>query len=449
MTKEQSLIVIAEHDAALARSFARSLSVKGWSVALANTGAEALDLVARHDPPLLLLDLQLPGGMDGLEVLRDLQGSRTKVVLISGYLDEARTVRAYRLGAHEILEKPLRPQHLYRVLDDLVGDEHEHAPLRVPELVGVSRSILNLRRLVATVAPLHDLSVIILGETGTGKEVVARALHDHSGLRGAFVAQNCAAMPEPLFESQLFGYAAGAFTGAREARGGLLEAASDGTLFLDEVGELPQSLQAKLLRVLETRRFRRVGSTRERDLRARIVSATNRDLRGRPSDPLRGDLYFRLAGYRLETSPLRDRPEDIEPLTHHFLAMFAGRHPGAVEGISRQALFTLRTHRWPGNVRELRAVLLGALATATGRIEVRHVARSLPAARRPTSVPPPPPAPPSGVQSRASRPGLRDVERELIEEVYKECDGNVSRAAERLKIPRTTLRDRLKRYGIR
>lgn len=398
---------------------------------------------------VLLLDLRLPGA-GGLEVLRQLPAERSsKVIVMSGYLDEQLTVDALRLGADEILEKPVRPVHLFQVLDELAGPRRA-ARSTVPELVGESAAIGSLRQQVQRLAPVHDLPVMVIGETGTGKEVVARALHDHSGRSGEFVAINCAAMPESLFESELFGHAKGAFTGAIEAKAGLFERAADGTLFLDEVGELPPSLQTKLLRVLETRRYRRVGSTSERSFDARIVSATNRDLRGGPNEPLRSDLYFRLAGFRLDTTPLRARPEDIEPLVHHFLARFVESHPHAAEGISRQALYALATHHFPGNVRELRAMLLSALAKAAGRIEVRHVAPALTAAKRRE----PDPHPESAVERVAalmtsSDYGLPDLERMAIERVFAECNGNLTAAAKRLKIPRTTLRDRLKRYGIR
>ena len=434
-------LLLAENDASLARALSRRLEHGGWSVHVVDDGQSALEAIQNRPPDVLLLDLRLPG-LDGLDVLKVLQDrpETPAVVLMSGHLDSRTTEAAIRFGAIEVLSKPVEPAHLCEVLSEFAA--HRRSPLPandVEELVGASSEMRSLRERVRAVAPFDDLPVLIVGETGTGKELVARALHRLASREGPLVAVNCAAMPDALFESELFGHTSGSFTGATGKRPGLLEAAGSGTLFLDEVGELPASMQAKLLRVLETRRFRPVGSNHESQLRARVVSATNRDLRGEEGEALRADLFYRLAGYTLRTPPLRDRMDDVDALTRHFLATFSKRYDCGEVSISPEALCALQTHRWPGNVRELRAVLQSAMVHASGRIGVRHVIRAL--GRRGATDP----MKESGLDPRL---GLPEVERAMVLRAHEESGGNLSLAARKLQIPRSTLRDKLRRYGI-
>jgi DNA-binding NtrC family response regulator len=482
-------VLIADDDSAVAATLARYLTVRGWQT---STVGSATELFTRgiEDVQAVVLDMRLPDA-SGLDVLAELRrrGSDVPVLIVSGFLDARSTIAAMRQGAIDALEKPVDTRYLEELLSRAIDRAPETEPVQGPSpLVGRSRAMRLLREQVAKLSQFRDLPVLIIGESGTGKELVARALHEQSHASGPLVAINCAAMPENLFESELFGHAAGSFTGARGAHAGLLEAAGQGTVFFDEVGEMPASLQAKLLRVLETQRIRRVGSSEDIPLRARVVSATNRQVRGSPTDALRPDLYFRLAGYTILTPPLRTRLDDVEELAEHFLLAFRSTHANAPRRISREALDALRDHDWPGNVRELRAVLQAAAVRAeTDLIGVRHVVQALhsrghwrttppegthrPPSRSgmtPSRAPEPssPPDPLGDEPQEASLPDaprarapssssvrlraitdLDGLERELILRVTDECNGNLSLAARRLQIPRSTLRDKLRRYG--
>lgn len=454
-------LLLAEDDACLARLMTTRLGIEGWDVNAVDRGHAVLAQLELEQPDVVALDLRLPD-IDGLELLERISGlpCPPPVIVISGHLDLQATLGAIRRGASEVLEKPVEPPRLIEILNRLTRPARAEAGHR--EMIGRSPAIARLREQISGVAHFGDVPVMIMGESGTGKELVARSIHHQSGATTRMVSINCAAMPESLFESELFGHVSGSFTGARGARIGLLEAAGSGTVFLDEVGGLAPGLQSKLLRVLETRSFRRLGSNEEVSLRARIVSATNRELRGLKSDPMRQDLYFRLAGYTLRTPPLRERLEDIEPLTQHFLETFRVAYPAAPVEVSPEAIDALCCHDWPGNVRQLRAVLQSALIQAEGDVlRLRHVAQALQANGCLGFEPAKTIAPDSGTDSyrdvaresgiheRFATGGLPEVERSVIIEAFTDCEGNLSRAARRLKIPRTTLRDKLRRYGLR
>ncbi|MBX3271218.1 MAG: sigma-54-dependent Fis family transcriptional regulator [Sandaracinaceae bacterium] len=317
------------------------------------------------------------------------------------------------------------------------------------DILGVSAYAAQQREQVRSVAAFSDVSVLVLGETGTGKELVARSIHELSAPERPFVAVNCAAIPEHLVESELFGHAAGAFTGAHGPRIGLMEAAEDGTLFLDEIGEMPRDPQSALLRAIEYRTFRRVGSNRDVPLRARVLAATNRFAR-EDRRRLRGDLYFRLAGVTILTAPLRARLVDVPVLVRRCLEDFARRHGGRGT-VADDALARLARHPWPGNVRELGAVSAHAAILARGdTVRAAHVEAALESRIDVRSTPPPPSTP--GARESGEHPILRplpEMERELIRRALAECDGNVSRAARLLEVPRSTLRDKMERYGFR
>ncbi|MCA9626292.1 MAG: sigma-54-dependent Fis family transcriptional regulator [Myxococcales bacterium] len=332
------------------------------------------------------------------------------------------------------------------------------------QILGDTPAIRRVEEQIRRVARFRDISVLVLGETGTGKELVAEAVHQlASGDRDPFVAINCAAIPAELFESELFGHEAGAYTGARGARVGLLEAAGSGTVFLDEVGEMPMQLQPKLLRALETREFRRIGANTSVPLKARVISATNRGF-GDDDSSLRLDLQFRLAGFTIVLPPLRERLEDIEVLARHFVESFAERQGIHGCGINSEALAALRDHSWPGNVRELRstldhaAILCGGtlIDASTVRSAMNQLQRYAPGQQQPSEERPSrrssvaPPNLLSGERVRgllSENSGLRDIERDLILSAFEESGRNLSKTSRLLGLPRTTLRAKLRRYG--
>ncbi len=326
---------------------------------------------------------------------------------------------------------------------------------------GLSPAVELVRQQLRGVSRFHDVSVMLLGETGTGKELAARALHDATfGPEAPYVAINCAALPAELLESELFGHEAGAYTGARGVKTGLFEAAAGGTIFLDEIGEMALALQPKLLRVLESREFRRIGSTQTRRLSARVVSATNQDPWHRQTVALRPDLAYRLAGFTINLPPLRDRNSDIELLTRHFLESFNKRYLRERLQISKGAMRLLQAHDWPGNIRELRAVVEHAAIMATSSMIISADIQTALRARSQSPVPQAiidvPTAPmqfhpgpvhvhATPIHVHAAAADLPTVERTMICQALEHNQGNISRTARQLGIPRSTLRSKLER----
>lgn len=334
-------------------------------------------------------------------------------------------------------------------LDALISDLQSRIPASTKAddpfatIRGASKQIELVREQLRSVSRFADVSVLVLGDTGTGKELVARALHEATfGPEAPFVAINCAAIPEHLIESELFGHEAGAYTGARGAKVGLLEAAAGGSVFLDEVGEMPAALQPKLLRVLESREFRRIGSTKTRAFEARVLSATNREPWDRDA-ALRSDLTYRLAGFTVRLPPLRERGDDVTLLGYHFLRAFEARHGLPSLQLEPVARELLAAHDWPGNVRELKATLEHAAILADGGVIGSRQLRSALAAHRREAPSPPVAAAPTTERAH----GLRAVERQLILEAMERHGGNVSRAARELGLPRSTLRSKLERLS--
>ncbi|HKQ71739.1 MAG TPA: sigma-54 dependent transcriptional regulator [Polyangiaceae bacterium] len=451
-----------DDDVILANAVQRLLARYGFSVDAALSGAAAVERLKEDHYEVMLLDLQM-AEMDGMEVFRlaqQLPGAPF-TVLHSAYIDVRTAVLAVRSGLHEVLEKPVPEETLVSRIRELAIEHRRSAGewrggnvvdpgkdrTALARLVGGSRPMQQLREQIERVARFRDLAVLIQGQTGTGKELVAEAIHALSCPTEPLVSVNCAAIPEHLFESELFGHEAGAFTNAKNSRAGLLEEAGRGTVFLDEIGELPLSVQAKLLRVLETRQFRRIGSNRSRILLARVVSATNRTLVDELDVRVRADLYFRLAGYTLQTPSLAERTADLPGLARHFLDDFSRRHGEPHLELAADVLDRLASHAWPGNVRELRAVLENACVMAKDRYvtrdEIEAALEARTSTRRMVLAPSVSTAPPS--QPGGSLPRLQ---REMIVSVFERSSGNLSRAAEELGIARSTLRDRLRKYGL-
>ncbi|MEM9194706.1 MAG: sigma-54 dependent transcriptional regulator [Myxococcota bacterium] len=440
-------LLLVDDNEDLLRGLSRQLTALGCAVHTAANGEDAVTALHRLAFDAMVLDLRMDG-MDGWEVLRRARDLRPKpvIMIMSGYLDVSETVRAMREGAADAIAKPASPEEiLNRIREQLELDPtyNDRGPERI---LGETEAMRSIREETARVARFPELSVMIRGETGTGKELVARAIHEQTEPNAPMIAVNVAAVPAELFESELFGHQAGSFTGARGPRVGLLEAAGAGTVFLDEIGELDPALQPKLLRVLETREFRPIGSNKPVRLEARIISATNRPLR-RETETFRADLYFRLAGFLIRTPPLRERLDDIPLLSRHLLQAFARRHPDCPTEIGDEAIARLQQHDWPGNVRELRSVIEQAAVNCTnGELSPAQVVEALSGR---STLPPPSPSERvlEGVNGKTMP--LRDLERNIILDTYRANNENISQTARELGIPRSTLKDKLRRYGMR
>jgi DNA-binding NtrC family response regulator len=438
-------VLIIDDDSAFRFAMAKALRRAGYSVSEASSGEEAVEVLRNGEPPdVALLDLKMKG-IDGLEVLRRCGPIPTSVIVLTGHGTVKAAVEAMRLGAFSFLEKPVDADMLRPLLGQALLERGRTEPGGSPEaipLIGASPAIQEVQEFVRTVAPTDD-TVLAFGETGTGKEVVARQIHMQSNrsLR-PFVAMNAACVPRELFESELFGHKRGAFTGAQSDRAGLFREANGGTLFIDELAELPLESQAKLLRAIETKTIRPVGESGETEVDVRIVAATNRDLWAETqAGRFREDLYFRLQVFPVLIEPLRERPEDIEPLAKHLLARL-GKSDLTMDA---ESLAALKEYDWPGNVRELlnvlrRASLFAISDTLGGDLVRRMIAASVFGNAR-DSAPPTQPG-------QTVRSSLADVERDHIERVLRETNGNITKAAASLGIDRRTLQRKLRTYGI-
>ncbi|MEE4609162.1 MAG: sigma-54 dependent transcriptional regulator [Desulfobacteraceae bacterium] len=415
----------------------------------------ALDAMGRASPDLVLLDVGLPG-MGGLEALAQIRQRHpmVPVVMITADRDIATVVAAMKQGAWDYVAKPLEMDVLARTIgnalatgrlrQDVQALQSRYLEEHIPCFIGESDTIQAVMAFVRRVAASPDTPVLILGETGTGKELVANAIHYQSpNFKGPFTAVNCAAIPTELIESELFGYEKGAFSGASQAKPGLIEAAAEGTLFLDEVGDLNAAAQAKLLRFLETGEFYRVGGTRRHTIRTRVVSATNQDLDGLMADGrFRQDLYFRLGVIRVAIPALNARPGDILPLARHFIEVFNQKFGKGIRGLSPEAVQALENHCWTGNVRQLRNVIERAVLLAENeRIE----AGDLDLGSAPICVGNGfAPLPPDGLDLPAA---LAAMERFYIEAALRRTGGNQSRAARLLGLNHHTFRYQRKKLG--
>jgi DNA-binding NtrC family response regulator len=440
-------ILLVDDDPAVLRGVSGLLGDEGYRAETAATAAQAYEVLLRDPPAAVVLDLGLPGE-SGLSLLARLpRPLPAPIVVLSGGATPGEAAQALKLGATDFVEKPPTAERLLTALVNALALrdlEEERERLREElaqpgNLVGDSLAIAELRKVIARIGPTDSL-ILIEGETGTGKERVARALHLASGRKGRFVAVNCAAIPAQLLESELFGAEKGAYTGATARRPGRFEQAQKGTLLLDEIGELPLDLQAKLLRVLEEREVSRLGGSLPIAVDVRVLAATNRDLRKASQEGrFREDLYYRLAVFPLRIVPLRERPEDVVPLLRAFVAELRGpRLTLTPEG--EQAL---RAHPWPGNVRELRNFAERLhLLNDPGPMTVGADAASLlaPAARASGTV--------AGIGTLSYRELCEEAERKILREALERSGGNVAAAARLLKVDRGNLYRRIKALGV-
>jgi two-component system nitrogen regulation response regulator NtrX len=444
-------ILIVDDEKAIQTSLQGVLEDEGYRVAAVGTGSEALGRLAEEVPDLVLLDIWMPG-MDGLEVLAEIKRLRPDlaVVLISGHGTIETAVKATKLGAYDFIEKPLSLEKTLLAVARAVEHsrlERENRKLRQQverhyQIVGDSPAVRELRRQIAVAAPTTG-RVLIYGENGVGKELVARAIHALSGRReGPFVEVNCAAIPEELIESELFGHEKGAFTGALARRKGKFELAHGGTLFLDEIGDMSLKTQSKVLRVLEEQAFERVGGKDTLQVDVRVIAASNQNVQDLiQQGRFRDDLFYRLNVIPIEVQPLRERKEDIPPLVQHFIAVFSAENGKRPKTVSAQALPYFLAYDWPGNVRELRN-MVERLVIMTSHDVIG-----------PEELPPPlRPKEAARLEETSKAKTLREA-REAFERAYilAELRANgwhMTRTAERLGIERSHLYRKLKAYGI-
>jgi len=444
-------ILLVDDDPAILRGLSGLLRDEGYGTETAATAAEAHEAMSKREPPAaMILDLGLPDE-SGLALLARLpRPLPAPVVVLSGGATPGEAAQALKLGATDFVEKPPTAERILTALQNALAlrdleDERQRLREELAQpgnLIGESAAMSGLRKLVARAGP-SDSVVLVQGETGTGKERVARALHLGSGRKGRFVAVNCAAIPAQLLESELFGAERGAFTGATARRIGRFEQAQCGTLLLDEIGELPLELQAKLLRVLEQREVERLGGTAPVRVDVRVVAATHRDLRKAVSDgKFREDLYYRLAVFPIQVPPLRERADDVVPLARAFAAELRGAQ-GDLR-LTPQAEKALRGHAWPGNVRELRNFVerLHLLRDPGPLVVDEDAVRLLGPA--PTAAK----GSVDGLGTLSYRELCEEAERGILRETLARCGGNVAAAARLLKVDRGNLYRRIKALGV-
>lgn len=444
----QATILVIEDDPTFRSLLAAILEGEGYDTALEEDGKRALLHLRRRSFDLILSDLRLPG-LDGLELFRiaKAEGIAPPFILLTAFGTVEEAVAALKEGVTDFLTKPLKDPDALRSLvrrtlenrrRDLtltLWKERELAGLPPEEVLFAGAAMAEARRLIANVADT-SASVLISGESGTGKELAARMIHLASLRRDAvFVTVNCAAIPENLMESELFGHEKGAFTGATQARPGKFELAAGGTLFLDEIGELPLALQAKLLRVLQERTFERLGGSREIRADVRIIAATNRDLGAEiQARRFREDLYYRLNVFPIHLPPLRQRRDGL-PILIDYLVSRATKQIGRTVSLVEPAVQTaFADYDWPGNIRELQNVIERAVILSKGRITLNDLPELI---RRPIIQP-----------AVTTNGNLQELERAAILEALTQCNGNRRLAAERLGISKRTLQYRLKEYGL-
>ena len=444
-------ILLIDDDPGVLGVLAKYFQRRGWEVLSAGSGEDGVRLYEAQRPDVVVLDLDLPG-LSGRDILDILVARGAAVLMLTGHAEVEMAVDAMQSGAETFLTKPVNFAHLEAAVERAA----EKVELRrTNELLarslagrgdsaalGSSPLMADLERQVDLLAGSADTSVLLLGESGTGKSFIAQMIHARSPrARSPFVEINAAGLSATFLDSELFGHERGAFTDAREMKRGLFEVADRGTLFLDEIGDLAPELQPKLLKVLETRSFRRLGGTREMQVDVRLIAATNRDLQAEVrAGRFREDLFYRLSVFPLTVPPLRERSrEDVLALAHRFLRELAQRHRSSPTELSAKAAEALAGYAWPGNVRELKNALERALVLATGspRIEPEHLPPALRA-----------PGAPRAAREEPSVLPLEEVERRHIERTLFLLGGNRTSAAEKLGISRSTLHTKIQQYGL-
>jgi DNA-binding NtrC family response regulator len=448
--KSQWQILVVDDEEVMRESMAGWLREDGYHVDTASSGKEAIENARRTDYAIYFIDLKMPGGIDGIETMMEIRRihPEASIIIITAYATVDTAITAIKEGALEYIVKPCNPEEISLLVSRTIKVkelQRENEILRKKlnaqyvfhDIISKNSKMRDVLALAREVSDLRS-TVLIQGESGTGKELVARAIH-FSGKRasGPFVAVSCAALAETLLESELFGFEKGAFTGAGERKKGKFELADEGTIFLDEIGDIPPKLQADLLRVLQEKTFYRLGGTSEIRVDVRVIAATQKDLFQLVHDGLfRDDLYYRLNVIQIRVPPLRERKEDVPLLAAHFVERLSHELGKNVTGLSESALRVLMDHDWPGNVRELENGIERAIVTCRSTMLTEDDLSFLRAAPAAKGWMPPPDM------------SLQDLERVAIESTLRRVGGNVKEAARILGIDRSTLYEKLKRLEI-
>ncbi|MFQ5825362.1 MAG: sigma-54-dependent transcriptional regulator [bacterium] len=445
----QYKILIADDEESITEGLSALLELQGYKTVTVNDGNGALTLLEKEPFNLVLVDLMIPG-LNGLQILEALKKKEvlTEVIIITGKGTISTAVEAMKNGAYDYLTKPVEPDRLRTIIPKAL--EHHDLVVknrmleqtiknlsRYEDMVGQDETMRKIYQLIDAVADT-TANVLLTGESGTGKELVARAIHKKSSRAcGPFVAVNCSAFPRDILENELFGHEKGAFTGALNEKAGCFEMANRGTIFLDEIGEMPADTQAKILRALEERSFRRLGGTKEIEVDVRVIAATNRDIKKALEEGnVREDLYYRLSVVEIELPPLRERMSDLLPLLGEFLKRFNQKNNKNVKGFSPECLEVLRKYHWPGNVRELKNVVERAVILSSGdTIHLHHLPNQMFK----------PPLKDNAVSVELGRT-LHEIEKEVIFKTLKMTNNNKTKAAQILDISLKTMHNKLNKY---
>jgi len=446
-------ILIVDDEESICQTLGGILNDEGHEVVTAVSGEEALRLVEEDPPNLVLLDIWLPE-MDGIEVLKVIKAGypRTQVVMMSGHGSIETAVKATKLGAFDFIEKPLSLEKVILVINhamEMIRLEEENLLLKQKvgheyELTGKSVPIQDLKEMIGIVAPTNAW-ILVMGENGTGKELVARSIHRQSRrAQKPFIEVNCAAIPEDLIESELFGHEKGAFTGATAMKRGKFDLANEGTIFLDEVADMSLKAQAKVLRILQEKKFERVGGNKLIPTDVRVLAATNKDLeREMEEGRFRQDLYYRLNVIPLRIPPLRDRKEDIPLLVDRFIQDSALKEGEPEKQVTDEVLAILMNYNWPGNVRELKNIIERLMIMTPARVIAKCDLFPLfeeVKMETPASV--------SDLANDTFRVAKQDFERQYIVRKLREFDGNISKTAEAIGLERSNLHKKIRSYGL-
>jgi len=456
-------ILIIDDERVICEGSRMALSDKGYSTDFSMTGREGLHKILKRDYDLVLLDMKLPD-MDGMDILKTVEKDKPDVyvIIITGYSTVQHAVEAMKSGAFDYIAKPFSADELLLAVERAIEkkrlvDENRFLREKVlnrfgfNSIVGRNEEIIGIFNRIEKIAPT-DSTVLLYGESGTGKELFARAIHSHSERRAQqFVAVDCSTLSPNLLESELFGHVRGAFTGAVQDKTGIFEEADRATLFLDDIANLGMEIQAKLLRVLESREYRPVGSSRFRKTDVRIIAATNRDLKVMVQDgSFREDLFYRLNVIPIFLPPLRERKDDIPMLAYHFLRIFCRKTGKKIEGFSDDALEVLVNHNWPGNVRELknaveRLVIMADRPTLDpsyllDSLEMKTMLKGHPIPEDLKGL--------KAIKQHLLEEGFSKVERSFLQKALKSCNGNITRAAEKVGMQRPNFRALMKKHHL-